>query len=96
MSLNQLLNWILQIRVIRLSLYSAKFLHMTSNDGNSNHVYSACYMSNTIHKTITNIYKFLFNTNSNITVLIVLILPYLMTNLSSARGPYPLIKIVFI
>ena len=89
MSLNELINWIIQVRVIRL-IFGQVLLHMTSKDDNSKHLSSACYMSHTVHKTITNMYKFLFNANINITVLVVLTLLYLMLNLSSARGSMPI------
>ena len=38
MSLNKVLNWITQVRVIRLIIFGQVLLHMTSKDDNSKHL----------------------------------------------------------
>ena len=38
MSLNKVLNWITQVRVVRLIIFGQVLLHMTSKDDNSKHL----------------------------------------------------------
>ena len=38
MSLDKVLNWITQVRVVRLIIFGQVLLHMTSKDDNSKHL----------------------------------------------------------